>query len=79
MHNVMVEERLDHGDGISSHYFNYGNDNKMDKDGNVLYEAEKFVHMMEVEMHHSQNIDPTTQFLQDCMDFWTHTQIVIQD
>ena len=30
-------------------------------------------------MHHSQHIDPTTQFLQDHMDFWTHTQMVIQD
>ena len=45
----------------------------MDGDVNVLDEAEEFVHMMELEMHHSQHIDPTTQFLQDCMDSWTHT------
>ena len=41
----------------------------MDEDGNVLDEAEEFVHMMEVEMSHSQYIDPTTLFLQDCVDF----------
>ena len=79
MHTMMVEERLEHGDGISSDYFNDGNNNEMDEDVNVLDEVEEFVHMMEVEMHHSQHIDPTTQFLQDCMDFWTHMQMVIQD
>ena len=47
--------------------------------GSVLYEAEKLVHMMEVKIHHSQHIDPTTQFLQDYMHFWTQTQMVIQD
>ena len=51
----------------------------MDEDGNVLDDAEEFVHMMEAEMHHSQHIDPATQFLQDCMHFWTHMQMVIQD
>ena len=50
----------------------------MDEDGNVLDEAEEFICMMEAEMHHSQHIDATTQFLQDCMDFWTYTQMVIQ-
>ena len=68
------KERLDHGDGISSDYFlMMGNDNEMDEDGNVLDEAEEFIHMMEAEMHHSQHIDPTTQFHQDYMDFWKHT------
>ena len=73
MHNMMVEERLDHGDGIISDYFDDENNNKMDEDSNVLDEAEEFVHMMEAEMHHSQHSDPTTQFLQDHMDFWTQT------
>ena len=49
------------------------NNNKMDEDGNVLDEAEEIVHMIrQWKCHHSQHIDPTTQFLQDCMDFWTH-------
>ena len=60
-------------------YFDDGNDNKTDVDGNVLDEADKFVHMMEVKIHHSQHVDPTTQFQQDHMDFWTYTQMVIQD
>ena len=51
----------------------------MDEDHNVLDEVEEFICMMEVEMHHSQHIDPTIQFLQDCIDFWRHTQMVIQD
>ena len=79
MHNTMVEERLDHGDGISSDYFDDGNNDKMDEDGSILDKAQEFIHMMEVEMHHSQCIDPTTQFLQDHMDFLTQTQMVIQD
>ena len=44
MHNMMVEERLDHGDGISGDYFDDGNNNKMDEDGNVLDEVEEFIH-----------------------------------
>ena len=70
--------RLDHGDGISSDYFNDRNDNKMDEDSTVLHEAEEFVHMMEVECITLKTY-PTTPFLQDCMDGWTHTEIVIQD
>ena len=50
-----------------------------DEDGNVLDEAEEFVHRMEVEMSHSQHIDPRTQILQDCINFWTHTQMRIQE
>ena len=40
MHNMMVEERLDHGDGITSENLDDGNDNETDEDGNVLDEAE---------------------------------------
>ena len=69
MHNMMVEERLDHGDGISGDHFDDGNDNEMDEDGNVLDGAEEFIHMMEVEMHHYQHIGPTTQCIQDCINF----------
>ena len=72
MHNMMVEKRLDHGD-VSSDHFIDENNNEMDEDGNLLDEAEEFVNMIEAEMHHSQHIDLTTQFLQDCMDFCTHT------
>ena len=78
VHNMMVEERLDPGDGISNDYFNDGNDNEMDEDGNVLDEAEEFICMMEVEMLHSQHIALTTQLIQDFMDFRTHTHMVIQ-
>ena len=63
MHNMMVEERLDHGDGISSDYFDDGNNNEMDGNDNVLDEAEEFIHIMEAEIHHSQHIDPTMQVL----------------
>ena len=41
--------------------------------------AEEFVCLMEVAIFHTQHIGPTTQFLQDCIDFWRHTQMVIQD
>ena len=64
MHNMMVEKRLDHGD-VRSDHFNDENNNEMEEDGNLLDEAEEFVHMIEAEMHHSQHIDLTTQFLQD--------------
>ena len=79
MHNIMVEERLENGDEFSGEYFDDNNDYKMDEDGNVLDEAEEFVCTMESEMSHSQHIDPTTQFLQDFIDFWTHTQVGIQE
>ena len=52
IHNMMVEERLDHGDGISGDYFNDGNNNETDEDGNLL---DEFIQMMEVEIHHSQH------------------------
>ena len=79
MHNMMVEERLEHGNKFSGDYLNDDNDYETDRDGNVLDEVKEFVHMMDAEMSHSQHIDLTTQFLQSHIDFWTHTQIVIQE
>ena len=72
MQNMMVEERLEHGDEFSGEYFDDNNDHKMDKDDILLDEAEEFVHTMKAEMSHSQHIDPITQFLQLCIDFCTH-------
>ena len=65
MHNMMVKKSLEHGDDFGGDSFNNRNDYKTDQDGNVLDEAEEFVHLMELQIYHSQHIDPTTQFLQD--------------
>ena len=65
MHKMMVEERLEHGNKFSGDYFNDENDYETDQAGNVLDEAEEFVHMME--MSHSQHIHSTTQFLQTAL------------
>ena len=69
MPNMMSEEQLENGNEFSGEYFDGNNDYEMDEVGNVLNEAEKFVHMMEVKMSHSLHIDPRTQFLQDHIDF----------
>ena len=72
MHNMMVEETLEHCDEFSVEDFDNNNDYEMDEDGNVLDEAEELVCTMEAELSHLQHI-LTPQFLEDYIDFWTCT------
>ena len=47
--------------------------------GMTMRQMKMAMYWMRQNMHHSQHSDPTTQFLQDGIDFWTHTEIVNQD
>ena len=41
--------------------------------GMTMRQMKMTMYWMRQKMHHSQQIDPTTQFLQDGIDFWIHT------